>query len=64
MVNHNHEGIETSGGRQVRDEVNGELLERAGTGGGHRREGRDSWVGIHLHLLEKGAASNKTADKR
>ena len=56
VVDHDQEGIETGGGRQIGDKVNRELLERARTGGGHGGEGRDGQVGIHLHLLAKGTA--------
>ena len=31
---------------------------------GKRGEGRDGWVGIHLHLLTEGAASNEATDER
>ena len=64
MVDHDQQGIKAGGRREAGNKVNRQLLKRAGAGGRQRGEGRDGWVGIHLHLLTEGAASNEATDER
>ena len=63
MVDHNHERVISKRGRVISDQVNRQLLEQAGADRGNRRERGDGQVGIDLHLLAEGAASNKMANK-
>ena len=63
MVNHDQERIKAGGRREIGDKVNRELLEQALAAGGDRRECRDSWVGVNLHLLAKGTTRDKAVDK-
>ena len=51
-------------GRETGDEVNRKLLEGAGTGGREWRESGHCQVGVDLHFLAEGAASNKLTDER
>ena len=63
MVDHNHQRVIAMRGQEVSDQVDGQLLKQAGADRGDRGECRDSWMGIDLHLLAKGAPSNKTVDE-
>ena len=63
MVDHDQQGIETSGGRQTSNKVNRKLLKRAGAGLRQRGKGGDGWVGIDLHLLAEGAAGDEATDE-
>ena len=64
VVNHDQQGIKTHRGRQTGDKVDRELLKQARAGQWQRGKGRDSQVGIHLHLLAEGAAGDEAMDKR
>ena len=64
MVYHDQERIKSTGKRKVSDQVDRELLERTGAGGGEGGQCGNGRVGINLHLLAKGATSNETADKQ
>ena len=64
VVDHDQQQIKAGGGRQIGDKVNRELLKQAGAGRRQGRKGRGGQVGIHLHLLAKGAASNEATDER
>ena len=64
MVDHDQQGIKAGGRREAGNKVNRQLLKRARAGGRQRAERRDGWVGIHLHLLTEGTASNEATDER
>ena len=63
MVDHNHERITARGKWEISDQVNRQLLKWACATGGNGGKHRDSQVGIHLHLLAKGATGDKAADE-
>jgi len=37
MVDHDHHRVKTGAKREIGDEINGDLIERTGAGGGDRR---------------------------
>ena len=64
MVDHDQERIKARRKWEVGNEINGELLERAGTGGGNGGEGGHHGVCVDFHLLTKGTPRDKVVDKR
>ena len=63
VVDHEQERIKARGRREISDKVNRELLKQAMAAGGDGQECRDSWVGVNLHLLAKGATRDEAADE-
>ena len=63
MVDHDHERIIAEGRWEIGDQVNRQLLKWVCAAGGNGGKCWDSQVGIHLHLLAKGAAGDKVADE-
>ena len=51
MVDHNPKGIKTIGKGKVGDEITGDLLEGAGTGGWNGEEWGSGRMGVYLVLL-------------
>jgi hypothetical protein len=62
MVDHDQNGIKTSGGREIGDKIHREMSEWGNSGGinGDKRRGRR--VSVSLHLLTKGATFNVLTD--
>jgi hypothetical protein len=63
MVDHNHDRIKTRGDGEVGNEVNGELSERVGRGGGDRDKRWCRGVGVDFHLLASSTTVNVVANK-
>ena len=63
VVDHNHERIIAEGKWEIGDQINRQLLKWTCATGRNGGKHRDSWVGIHFHLLAKGAAGDKVTDK-
>ena len=62
MVDHDQKGIKTIGQGKVSNQITGELLEGAGTGGWNGRQWGSGWMGVDLVLLAGGASLDKTAN--
>ena len=62
MVYHDHERVEASRDREVRDKIAGDLLKRARGDGLNGREGGHGGVCVNLVLLAKSTAFNIAAD--
>ena len=63
MVDHDHSRIKAVGWGKISNEVNRELLEGKGGGGGDRGEWWSGRMGDNLVLLAYSAASSKLGDK-
>ena len=61
MVNHNQKQVKSGREGKIGDEVDGQLLERAGAGGQEGQKGRDCQVSVDLHLLTNSTAHDETA---
>ena len=64
MVDHDQKRIKARRKREIGNEVDRELLEGAGTGGGERGKGGHCGVCVDLHLLAKSTPGDKLADER
>ena len=64
MVDHDQKGIKTIGKGKVSDEITGELLEGAGTGGWNGEKRWSGQMGIGFVLLARGTSVDITVDVR